>query len=151
GPGDEQPQDPRPEGTSRAAREPIRVRGGPQRIPRPDGTTVGGPPPWADLAPDQRVVTVQNLRDAFTDRLGAPSFIEADRAVNASAVLAPFYEVDGELFIVLTRRSWEMRAHTGEVAFPGGRSEDGESAVAAALRETWEEINLEPSSVEVLG
>ena len=61
----------------------------------------------------------------------------------ASAVLAPLYEHDGELFVVLTRRTWEMRAHSGEVSFPGGRQDDGEDLWATALREAHEEIALD--------
>jgi 8-oxo-dGTP pyrophosphatase MutT (NUDIX family) len=44
-----------------------------------------------------------------------------------------------------------MRSHTGEVSFPGGRLDEGESAVDAALREAYEEVGLEPSRVEVIG
>ena len=127
------------------------ARGGPQNIPRPPGTVAGGPPPWGALPAAERVVTAADLRRAFTGRVGAPSFIESERTLLPSAVLAPFYEHDDELWVVLTRRSWDLRAHTGEVSFPGGRSEPGESAVVAALREAKEEIDLDPSSVEVLG
>lgn len=126
-------------------------RGGPQRIPRPEGAVAGGPPPWADLAPEQRRVTVEDLRRVFAGRVGAPSFIEATGAVRASAVLAPFYEHDGELWVVLTRRSWDLRSHTGEVSFPGGGADTDELPVDAALREAEEEIGLDPTSVEVLG
>jgi 8-oxo-dGTP pyrophosphatase MutT (NUDIX family) len=66
-------------------------------------------------------------------------------------VLAPLYEHDGEVWVVLTRRSWHLRAHKGEVSFPGGRQEPGESLWQTALREAWEEIDLDRSSVERLG
>jgi 8-oxo-dGTP pyrophosphatase MutT (NUDIX family) len=91
------------------------------------------------------------LRDAFEGRVGLPSFVEATRNVNPSAVLAPFYELDGDLRVVLTRRSWGLRSHTGEVSFPGGRVDDGETVREAALREAREEISLDPSTVEILG
>ena len=126
-------------------------RGGPQIIPRPPLVRLGDPAPWASLPADARVITADDLRRVFTDRVGAPSFIEEHDSAGSSAVLAPFYEHDGELWVVLTRRSWELRSHTGQVSFPGGRVEPGESPVAAALRETEEEIDLEPSAVEVLG
>lgn len=44
-----------------------------------------------------------------------------------------------------------MRRHAGEVSFPGGRAEPGETAVACALREADEEIGLNPAAVEVAG
>jgi 8-oxo-dGTP pyrophosphatase MutT (NUDIX family) len=53
--------------------------------------------------------------------------------------------------IILTVRREHMRTHAGQVAFPGGRMDDGEDAVAAALREAWEEIGLDPSTAKVVG
>jgi NAD(P)H-hydrate repair Nnr-like enzyme with NAD(P)H-hydrate epimerase domain/8-oxo-dGTP pyrophosphatase MutT (NUDIX family) len=53
--------------------------------------------------------------------------------------------------VVLTRRHLEMRSHPGQVAFPGGRVDEGEDLVDAALREAQEEIALDPASVTVLG
>ena len=126
-------------------------RGGPQRIPRPAAAGPGGPAPWATIPPDQRTITLDDLRVAFTGRIGAPSFIEAEGSHRPSAVLAPFYEQDGEVWVVLTRRSWDLRNHTGEVSFPGGRSEAGETPRDAALREAREEIALDPATVDVLG
>ena len=53
--------------------------------------------------------------------------------------------------LLLTVRREHMRTHAGQVAFPGGRVDEGEDAVAAALREAWEEIALDPESVEIVG
>jgi 8-oxo-dGTP pyrophosphatase MutT (NUDIX family) len=53
--------------------------------------------------------------------------------------------------VVLTVRREHLRTHAGQIAFPGGRIDPGESAVAAALREAHEEILLEPAAVEVVG
>jgi 8-oxo-dGTP pyrophosphatase MutT (NUDIX family) len=50
--------------------------------------------------------------------------------------------------VILTVRHADMRTHPGQVAFPGGRIDAGEDATAAALREAWEELGLEPASVE---
>jgi 8-oxo-dGTP pyrophosphatase MutT (NUDIX family) len=49
--------------------------------------------------------------------------------------------------VILTVRRDTMRTHAGQVAFPGGRIDEGEDAVAAALREAWEELELEPAAV----
>jgi 8-oxo-dGTP pyrophosphatase MutT (NUDIX family) len=53
--------------------------------------------------------------------------------------------------IVLTRRPDNMRTHPGDVVFPGGRLEDGETPEETAIREAYEEIGLPPESVEVIG
>jgi 8-oxo-dGTP pyrophosphatase MutT (NUDIX family) len=68
-----------------------------------------------------------------------------------SAVLVPLYPDRDGLRVVLTRRSWALRTHRGEVSFPGGRSDPGESPVETALREAAEEVAIDPGSVEVLG
>lgn len=53
--------------------------------------------------------------------------------------------------LILTVRREHMRTHAGQVAFPGGRIDPGEDAVAAALREAREEILLDPAAVDVIG
>jgi ADP-ribose pyrophosphatase YjhB (NUDIX family) len=53
--------------------------------------------------------------------------------------------------IILTVRRENMRTHAGQVAFPGGRIDQGEDAVGAALREAWEELGLDPKAAEVVG
>lgn len=127
------------------------MRGGPQVIPRPPGTRQGGPAPWAHLPVDERRVDLEALRRCFTGRVGAPSAVEGHEEVAPSAVLAAFWEHDGGLEVLLTRRSQGLRAHKGEVAFPGGRIDPGESRAGAALREAGEEVGLDPAGVEVLG
>jgi 8-oxo-dGTP pyrophosphatase MutT (NUDIX family) len=53
--------------------------------------------------------------------------------------------------VILTVRREHLRTHAGQIAFPGGRIDPGEDAVAAALREAHEEILLEPLSVDLVG
>jgi 8-oxo-dGTP pyrophosphatase MutT (NUDIX family) len=53
--------------------------------------------------------------------------------------------------VILTVRREHMRTHAGQIAFPGGRIDPGEDAVAAALREAHEEILLDPSTPELIG
>jgi 8-oxo-dGTP pyrophosphatase MutT (NUDIX family) len=53
--------------------------------------------------------------------------------------------------VILTVRREHMRTHAGQVAFPGGRIDPGESATAAALREAWEELGLLPETADVVG
>jgi 8-oxo-dGTP pyrophosphatase MutT (NUDIX family) len=71
--------------------------------------------------------------------------------VRASAVLIPLYDEDGPV-VVLTRRAQTLRAHRGEVSFPGGGHDaDDQDLRATALREAYEEIALAPAEVEILG
>jgi 8-oxo-dGTP pyrophosphatase MutT (NUDIX family) len=54
--------------------------------------------------------------------------------------------------VLLTRRTGTLRRHAGQVSFPGGRIDpDDASPEAAALRETWEEVGLPASQIEVCG
>ena len=50
--------------------------------------------------------------------------------------------------LILTVRRDDLRTHAGQVAFPGGRIDAGEDAEAAAIREAWEELGLDPTLVE---
>jgi 8-oxo-dGTP pyrophosphatase MutT (NUDIX family) len=69
-----------------------------------------------------------------------------------SAVLAPlFADAAGELHAVFTRRRDDLRRHPGEISFPGGRQDPGETLLETALREAYEEIGLPPDAVDVLG
>ena len=70
----------------------------------------------------------------------------------SAAVLVPLVEHDGELFLWMLRRASHLRKHRGEVAFPGGKRDDGDAdLVATALREAHEEVGLASSDVRVLG
>jgi len=68
-----------------------------------------------------------------------------------AAVLVGLVEREAGLSVLLTRRADTLRSHTGQVAFPGGRSDPGETPWETALREAQEEIGLDPSLVELAG
>ena len=68
-----------------------------------------------------------------------------------AAVLVPVVD-RADPGLLLTRRTAHMRAHAGQIAFPGGRVDpEDDGPVAAALREAQEEIGLDPAGVRVLG
>ena len=73
------------------------------------------------------------------------------RVWTPAAVLVGLVEREAGLTVILTRRADTLRNHTGQVAFPGGRCEPGETPWETALREAHEEIGLDPASVEVVG
>ena len=75
----------------------------------------------------------------------------SDRLPALAAVLLPLVMRD-ELTLLLTERSTNLSTHSGQIAFPGGRTDDADQdAVDTALREAQEEIALPRHHVEVLG
>jgi 8-oxo-dGTP pyrophosphatase MutT (NUDIX family) len=68
----------------------------------------------------------------------------------AAAVLIAVTE-RSEPGVLLLHRPTNMRAHPGQIAFPGGRLDLGESAIDAALREAEEELGIDPALVRVIG
>lgn len=68
-----------------------------------------------------------------------------------ASVLAPLYVDAGELWTLLTVRADTLPSHRSQIAFPGGGKELKEDAWAAALRETQEEIGVDPKRVLRLG
>jgi 8-oxo-dGTP pyrophosphatase MutT (NUDIX family) len=86
----------------------------------------------------------------------APSLVdvlEGERPdARKAAVLLALFELEGETHLAFIRRAATLRAHSGEIAFPGGSYEQADaSLVATALREAAEEIGLLPERVKVLG
>ena len=75
--------------------------------------------------------------------------LRAQSEVDAAVLIAVTDRPDPG--VILTVRREHLRTHAGQVAFPGGRVDPGEDAVAAALREAREEILLDPHAVEVIG
>jgi len=81
----------------------------------------------------------------YQDLIGDPSTLKA------AAVLVPIIDA-AEPRVLLTVRRDDLRAHAGQVAFPGGRLDpEDDGPVAGALREAWEEIGLPSDLVDVIG
>lgn len=69
-----------------------------------------------------------------------------------AAVLVLFYQEGGDNFIVLTKRSEEVLHHKGQICFPGGTHDESDASLwHTALRETKEEIGLDPAKINCLG
>jgi len=69
-----------------------------------------------------------------------------------AAVLVPLFDLGDAVSVLLTRRTAQLTRHAGQIAFPGGRVDDGDAdAVATALRETEEEIGLKRDRIEPIG
>lgn len=80
-----------------------------------------------------------------------PDQAAAPPTAKIGAVLVLVADRDHGPELVLTRRRADMRSHPGQVSFPGGRVDEGETIVEAALREANEEVDLDPESVEIVG
>ncbi|MFD1111483.1 CoA pyrophosphatase [Pseudoroseomonas ludipueritiae] len=95
----------------------------------------------------------QRLRDPVRLARAEPTATEGHEEVGrpvAAAVLVPVV-LHPSPTVLLTLRTTKLSSHAGQVAFPGGRMEPGESAEQAALREAWEEIGLGPALPKVMG
>ena len=84
-------------------------------------------------------------------RTRTPKAIPGDH-FRPAAVLAPIQERPDGDYLILTLRAKNLSSHSGQVAFPGGSVDpDDDGPVAAALRETQEEIGVDPGHVRILG
>jgi len=119
--------------------------GGNQQIPRPDVWTEHDETPW-DLGATWNVADlVADVPERSAPLL--PSFPDA----RVSAVLIALADGPAGAEVLLTRRSMQMRNHRGEISFPGGRLDPGETPLETALREAHEEVGLDPTAPVVLG
>jgi 8-oxo-dGTP pyrophosphatase MutT (NUDIX family) len=130
----------------------VTERGGPQVIPRPPTARAGPPAPWAHLSAAERRIDVDRVVQGLRAS-GPPKASPWEPPVGSrqAAVLVPLFDEGDTAWVVLTRRSQHLRAHKGEVSFPGGRQDEGETLVEAALREAREEIALATDDIEIVG
>ena len=91
----------------------------------------------------------QGHASELDDLLSDARFADLDRTADA-AVLIAVTERESPT-VLLTQRPRTMRDHPGQVAFPGGKIDEGEDAVEAALREAWEELGIAHEQVRVIG
>ena len=92
--------------------------------------------------------------DSVRDRVRGYSYrpIAADDGALSAAVLVPLYQLGSELHVVLTKRTTLVTMNQGQISFPGGGRERGDQdLLATALRESFEEIGLDPRRVEIFG
>lgn len=89
---------------------------------------------------------------AGSERWPLPLRQQLEATLKPAGVLIPVMQRAGELSVLLTQRSAELKHHAGQVSFPGGRMEKHDQDVrVTALRETHEEVGIEPHHVSVIG
>ena len=111
----------------------------------------------ARIEANLRRASAQRTRDMFSEL--NPELVRDKRFENRwsknrldAAVLVPLVARPEGLNVLMTVRSADMPSHAGQISFPGGRvHDDDKDAVAAALREAHEEVNIHPDAVNVLG
>jgi 8-oxo-dGTP pyrophosphatase MutT (NUDIX family) len=134
------------------------------RRPTFDPELVGHDPAFAPLhVRGDPVAAEQMTAEALRRRFASPPLWQPEITADArlaqareplreAAVLIPLVMRDSGPTVLLTRRTSHLHDHAGQISFPGGGIEQhDETAVAAALRETEEEVGLRSDSVEVLG
>jgi len=97
----------------------------------------------------------QKLAEAQKNQVSSDGYAEIPvrpgTKLKDAAVLVPLTFVKDEWHILFTRRTDRVESHKGQVSFPGGASDEGETPEQTALREAEEEIGMSPADVKVLG
>ena len=87
-------------------------------------------------------MTIQELEQRFMDHTPGLTGVRSHYAV-----LVPLVEWQGRTHVLFEVRADTLRRQPGEVCFPGGRMEPGESPTECAFRETWEELGIPASAI----
>ena len=95
-----------------------------------------------------RLLTEDRIEETLRSR--RPSLV-AETHLTPSAVVIPIFRRDSGWCAIFTKRSQHVNTHKGEISFPGGVLEPGESALGAALRELEEELGIRKESLRLLG
>ncbi|CAF4878754.1 unnamed protein product [Pieris macdunnoughi] len=89
------------------------------------------------------MINFKKFRVPFTKTTKVPS--------GSAAVLIPMCRVNEQPTLLYTVRSTKLNSHSGQISFPGGKTDEGETPVETALRETREEIGLSSSKIDIWG
>lgn len=102
---------------------------------------------------DRAIAALEGAHAASSDfDLNPDVVLPEGRKLRAAGVLVAVTQINGVWSVYLTKRSSALKHHPGQVAFPGGKQDEGDADIAAtALREANEEIGLPLGAATVLG
>ena len=83
--------------------------------------------------------------------LDQKSYDEGSKDCRRAAVLLLIYPREGRLYTVLTERRHDLPQHPGQISMPGGSRDGDETVTQTAIREAYEEIGVDPGTVQALG
>jgi len=90
--------------------------------------------------------TIQTVLKDYTPRL------LQDDGSTQGAVIVPLFQREGQIFVLLTKRTENLSIHKGQISFPGGKKEPNDKTIFhCALRETLEEVGIPPEKIALLG
>ena len=126
--------------------------GGAQNILRPEKARVINENPFSFLSVTalSALNSLETVSSALANFRPDPQLQKPQVMARPSAVLIGLFQSARGVEVILTRRSHQLTNHRGEISFPGGRLDEGETAIDAALREMQEEIGINPSGARVI-
>lgn len=94
-------------------------------------------------------ITIERIEELFR----CHKRIELEKpGLRKAAVLMVLYPKEGELYVLLTKRTEDVEYHKGQISFPGGSKDDEDAdLIATALRESEEEVGLPKDALQILG
>jgi len=94
-------------------------------------------------------ITVESIKHYFKF---FHRIIQENSALTPAAVLILLFKKEGQLHVFLTKRTYDVKYHKGQISFPGGAKDEKDiTLIATALREAEEEIGLSKKDIDVLG
>ncbi len=91
-------------------------------------------------------MNIEHISKQFLNRVPNP-----EGKYKNFSVLIPLIYVEGEIHLLFEIRSQNLNTQPGEICFPGGGIEEDESSMECAIRETAEELNVDPLKIDLLG